>query len=201
MNIDLFLTRHGESGLLCDSPLGRGVAGVILDAQTLDITIEFSSGDTLHLNIPVEDEHREMLLFSHRIFIGCLNGGLIADTTEVPMMYLNDPYGGSFGEASPMLSRPRKSLIGFEQFMKRAASAQPIHRDDLGDEGSAGCVLRGMNPNALQYVPQLLRQRLMEVSPRVPQGPGVVPSLGGPSGMGAGSGSAMRTTRRTGTDD
>ncbi|MBN8521560.1 MAG: hypothetical protein J0L77_06675 [Alphaproteobacteria bacterium] len=191
MNIDLFLTPYGESGLLCDSPLGRGVAGIILDAQTLDITLEFSSGDTLHLNIPIEEEHRDMLLFSHRMFVSSLSDGRVAETAEVPLMYLNDPYGGSFGGGSPILKKPRLSLVGFEQFMKRAVAAQPIHREDLGDEQSSACVLRGMNPAALQYVPQLVRQRLLEVAPKIPVTPAMMPVMNGPGGMGAGSGTSF----------
>lgn len=201
MNIDLFLGPHGEAGLLCDRIPGPDLAGVIFDAQTLDLTLEFTGdADPLHLNIPVEDSYRDLLLFAHRIYIGMLKDGLIAETLLVPMLYLNDPYGSDFGQSSP-LAKTRRSLIGFEQFMKRCDTAQPVHREDLGDENSLGCVLRGMDPRALAFVPQLVRQRLLETGPRA--APAVtVPAAG--LHMGGGSAAqrvmAMRPRARH-TDD
>lgn len=168
MNIDLFLAAHGESGLLCDRVPAAPVAGVIFDAQTLELTLEFAAAEEpLHLNIPVEDAYRDEMLFSHKIYIGMLKDGLIAETLLVPMLYLNDPYGSDFGQGSP-IAKTRRSLIGFEQFMKRCINAQPVHREDLGDEDSIGCVLRGMDPHALEFVPQLVRQRMLETGPRAP---------------------------------
>ena len=166
MNIDLFLGPHGEAGLLCDRIPGPDVAGAIFDAQTMELTIEYAQAEEpLHLNIPVEAEYRDVLLFSHKIYIGMLKDGLIAETLIVPLLYLNDPYGSDFGQGSP-LAKAKRSLIGFEQFMKRCDAAQPVHREDLGDENSAGCVLRGMDPHALEFVPQLVRQRMLETGPR-----------------------------------
>lgn len=187
MNIDLFLGPHGEAGLLCDRIPGPDLAGVIFDAQTLDLTLEFAGdADPLHLNIPVEDSYRDLLLFAHKIYIGMLKDGLIADTLLVPMLYLNDPYGSDFGQGSP-LARTRRSLIGFEQFMKRCDTAQPVHREDLGDENSLGCILRGMDPRALAFVPQLVRQRMLETGPRP------APSLTVPAaGLHIGGGSAAQ---------
>lgn len=202
MNIDLFLGSHGECGLLCDRPSAAPVAGVIFDAQTLELILEYAGDhDPLHLNITVEDHYRDILLFAHKIYIGSLSDGMIAETLLVPMLYLNDPYGSEFGQGSP-LAKTRRSLIGFEQFMKRSEAAQPIHRDDLGDEDSIGCVLRGMDPHALEFVPQLVRQRMLETGPRaIPSltGPAMGPGIGlgsgpkGPGGMsGMGAGSAAR---------
>lgn len=209
MNIDLFLGSHGESGLLFDQPPAQAVAGVIFDAQTLELTLEFGrDSDPLHLNITVEDQYRDLLLFSHKIYIGYLSEGMITDTLLVPLLYLNDPYGSDFGQGSP-LARARRSLIGFEQFMKRCEAAQPIHRHDLGDEDSIGCVLRGMNPRALEFVPQLVRQRMLETGPRAMphlSGPGMGLASGptGPGGMGGPGISAARQiigTRRPITKD
>ena len=116
MNIDLLLTPHGESGLLCDRAFEEPVSGVIFDAEIRELTVEFGkSGEAFHLNINVEDEFREMILFSHSMQIGMLSDGLIAASIQTPLLYLNDPYGGSFGEMSP-ISQPSRSLIGFEQF-------------------------------------------------------------------------------------
>lgn len=166
MNIDLFLTDHGQCGLLCDFSTPHKVGGVIFDAQVMSLTLEYVHGDTLHLNIPVADVHLDLMLFSHRIFIASLENGLVVDTVEVPMLYLNDPYGGAFGDTSPLLSRPRRSLIAFEQFMKHAVSAQPVHRSNLSDEDSAGGILRGLSSATLSYVPKLVRERLLETAPK-----------------------------------
>lgn len=182
MNIDLFLTDHGECGLLCEGASAPDVAGVIFDAQVMTLTLEYVHGETLHLNIPVHDTHRDKVLFAHRIYVGHLADGLIADSREVPMLYLNDPYGGTFSDSSPLLSKPRRSLVGFEQFLKRAAMAQPVHRANLSDEGSAGCVLRGTSAESLQYVPKLRRERMLETAPRavLSSAPGL--ALGGTAG-------------------
>ncbi len=160
MNIDLFLTQHNEAGLVCAGSFPHPVAGIILDAQTQELTLEFEGGDTFHLNIPMEESYREKLLFSHRMHVGFLDGTMLADSYEVPLLYLNDPYGSDFGQATP-LSKPKRSIPAFEQFMKRCAFAQALHRDNLGDEDTARSVLRGANPNKLDYTPALLRQRQM----------------------------------------
>jgi len=193
MNIDLFLTPHNEAGLVCAGTFDRTVVGVILDAQTQDMTLEFADmGETFHMNIPIEETHREKLLFSKYMFIGFLDGGLLADSYEIPLLYLNDPYGSDFGQNTPM-AKPKRSIIGFEAFMKRCTFAQALNRDNLGDEDTARSVLRGVDPNHLQYTPALLRQRQIASMPEnvavsAPQMPG----LGGTANV--------RQTRRKATD-
>jgi hypothetical protein len=177
VNIDLFLTDHGQCGLLCDLAVPEPVGGVIFDAQVMTLTLEYVHGRTQHLNIPVAGPHLDRLLFSHRIFFAALENGLIVDMAEVPLLYLNDPYGGTFGETSPLLSRPRRSLIAFEQFMKHAVAAQPVHRSNLSDETSAESVLHGLSSATLGYAPKLIRERQMESAPKtavfVPATPGL----------------------------
>ncbi len=187
MNIDLFLTQHNEAGLVCAGSFTHPVAGIILDAQTHELTLEFTDAETFHLNIPMEETHREKLLFSHRMFVGFLEGALLANAYEVPLLYLNDPYGSDFGQSSP-LSKPKRSVTAFEQFMKRCAFAQALHRDNLGDEDAARSVLRGANPNKFDYTPALLRERQMAAV--------AVPSVDNAPQMGLG-GAATRQTRRT----
>lgn len=194
MNIDLFLTPHGEAGLLCDNIFKNTVVGIILDAQTRDTTLEFADGgDPFHLNIPVDITHHEKLLFSHRMHVAFLEGGLLSGSVEVPLLYLNDPYGSEFGQGSP-LAKPKKSLTAFEEFMKRCAFAQSLHRDNLGDEDSARSVLRGMDPYRMNYTPALMRERQLVSVPVAgnsgPQGP----ALGG-------TGSRVAHTRRKTEDD
>lgn len=195
MNIDLFLTPHGEAGLLCDHSFKNTVVGLILDAQTRDITLEFAdSGEPFHLNIPVDMVHHEKLLFAHRMHVAYLEGGLLAGSVEVPLLYLNDPYGSYFGQGSP-LAKPKKSLTAFEEFMKRCAFAQSLHRDNLGDEDSARSVLRGMDPYHMTYTPSLMRERQLASSPvaGISQGP-QGPALGG-------SGPRVANTRRKSEED
>ena len=202
MNIDLFLTHHGENGLISDNGFDEPVSGVILDAETNLLTLEFSQdAEPLHLNIPIEEEYKERLLFSSKMQIGVLEDGKVSDHTEVPILYLNDPYGSNFGDVRHM-GRPSRSLIHFEQFMKRCSFAQAVHRDDFGDEGTAGSVLQGVNPKALEYAPQLLRRQALEAGPKI-GGPEIVQGLDnaprapgaygpkGPGGMGGGGGGRM----------
>lgn len=177
MNIDLFHTGHNEAGLVCDGGFASAVIGIILDAQTHELTLEFEDGGTFHLNIPIELDHKEKMLFAHRMYVGYLVGGLLTDAFEVPLLYLNDPYGSEFGQNSP-LSKPKRSVLAFEQFMKRCHFAQGLHRENLGDESMARSVLRGADPHALQYSPALLRQLQMASIPRAATAP-QMPGLGG----------------------
>lgn len=191
MNIDLFMTPHNEAGLVCDRMFaGRQVVGIILDAQTQDVTLEFADmGETFHLNIPIAEAHREKLLFSGSLFIGFLEGGLLAGAYEVPLLYLNDPYGSDFGQTS-RLTQAKPAVIGFEQFMKRCTFAQALHRENLGDEDMARSVLRGADPRRLDYTPALMRQRQLAATPAA--APASAPQMPGMGGTGA-------TTRQTRT--
>ncbi|PZQ45497.1 MAG: hypothetical protein DI551_07200 [Micavibrio aeruginosavorus] len=192
MNIDLFHTGHNEAGLVCAGIFPSAVMGVILDAQTQELTLEFENGDTAHLNIPIELSHREKLLFAHRMYVGYIEDGMLVNSFEVPLLYLNDPYGGEFGQHSP-LAKPKQSVLAFEQFMKRCHFAQALHRDNLGDEDSARSVLRGLDPNALQYSPTLLRQLKLGIAPKAAAGP-QAPGLGG------GASAQTRVIRKTEDD-
>lgn len=177
MNIDLFLTGQSEAGVVCDAGFGAPVIGIILDAQTQELTLEFAGGDTFHLNIAIEESRREKLLFAHRMYVGFLEGGLLTDAFEVPLLYLNDPYGSEFGQATP-LSKPQRSILAFEQFMKRCTFAQALHRDNLGDEDGARSILRGIDHNALRHAPTLARQIQMNAVPSFDHAP-QMPGLGG----------------------
>ncbi|MFA5593164.1 MAG: hypothetical protein WC989_07605 [Micavibrio sp.] len=177
MNIDLFHTGAGEAGLLCGGPFKSRISGAILDAQTLNLTLELGDGDTFHLNIPVAESNREKLLFAHKLYIGFFEESILTDAFEVPLLYLNDPYGSEFGQSSP-LAKPRRSVLLFEQFMKRCAFAQPLHRDNLGDEDSARSLLRGADPKALTLSPALMRQIELNAIPTLEN----VPQMPGPGG-------------------
>lgn len=194
MNIDLFLTGQTEAALVCAGTFPSPVAGVILDAQTQELTLEFTNGETFHLNIPMEDAYKDKLLFAHRMFVGYLEEGMLVDSFEVPLLYLNDPYGSQFGDASP-LAKSRRSVKAFEQFMKRCTFAQGLHRDNLGDEDGARSVLRGIDPHALRYAPTLQRQLQMNLpSPKLAAAPRTL-------GLGGGGAAQARIVRKDSHDD
>lgn len=185
VDIDLFLTGQSEAAIVCGGTFAAPVAGIILDAQTLELTLEFADGSTFHLNIPIEDAYKEKLLFAHRMYVGCFEGVLLADAFEAPLLYLNDPYGSAFGDKSP-LSRTSRSVQAFEAFMRRCAFAQGLHRDNLGDEDGARSVLRGIDLNRLKHAPALVRQIQMAAIPKTQ----TAPQMPGPSG-----GSVQTATR------
>lgn len=174
MDIDLFLSPKGDYGLLCSMAFDEMPAGVIFDAETMEITIEFVENDPLHCNITVEFELQERLLFSNRIFIGMLEDGKIQETLQLPFFHLNDPYKDDMVNPAN-LGKAVRFIRGFEKFMQGCDYAQPLHRNDLSIEDN-GSVLRGLDPHHLELVPQLVRARMLE-GPSVPQGPS------GPSGV------------------
>ncbi len=191
MDIDLFLTGQSEAAMVCGGTFRSPVAGIILDAQTQELTLEFADGNTFHLNIPVEEAHKEKLLFAHRMYVGYLEGGLLMDSFEVPLFYLNDPYGSSFGDESP-LAKARRSVLAFEQFMRRCNFAQGLHRDNLSDEDGARSVLRGVDPHRLKYSPTLQRQMQLNVAPKTD----TAPQMPGPGG-----GAAVRVATKPRDED
>lgn len=189
LNIDLLVTAENEVGLVSDKGFGHNVAGVMFDMQSGQITLEFGDADPLELNIPVEIETGEGLYNIPVIHVGIIENGVIADSRQVPLVMLHDPFGG--GNAGHFPVRPRSSVVAFESFMKRCIAGQPVHRADLGDESKTGTVLGGMSAAVLQFAPHLARQRAMEIAPQMhhaPKAPGLGPSGGG----GGGGGRVMR---------
>lgn len=173
MNIDLLMTADGDTGLVSDTGFESPVAGVLFDAETTLLTIELSSLETLHLNIPVEDRLGKCLLHAMRMHVGVLGNGRIEDSRQVPLMLINDPENPG-GFESPV--RPSRSVAAFEHFMRRCVTGQPVHRDDLGDELTAEGVATGLNRAVLQFAPHLARARAMEAAPTIaPRAPGFGP--------------------------
>jgi hypothetical protein len=177
VNIDLLLTSQGEAGLVSDKSFGNSIAGVMYDAQTGQVTLEFGDAEPLELNIHVEEECGSNLLHAHSIHVGVIDKGMIAESRQVPLVLQNDPFGGGNYGSFPV--RPRNSVTAFETFMQRTTAGQPVHRDDLGDEASASSILGGMSSAVLQFAPHLSRQRAMEAAPKMsgpaPKAPGMAP--------------------------
>ncbi len=193
MNIDLLLTGQGEAGLVSDKEFQHAVAGVMFDAQTGLVTLEFGDAEPMELNIAVEQESGQHLIRALSIHVGAIEKGMIAENRQVPLVLLNDPFGGGNRGRFPV--RPRSSTLAFENFMKNTVFGQPVHRDDLGDEAQAGSVLGGMSAAVLQFAPHLARQRTMEASPQLrheiaPPTPGF-----GPRGAGTPSVRRIQNTR------
>lgn len=205
MDIDLFTSGHGECGLLCNTSLPDLPAGIIFDAETMELTIEFLEFDPLHLNIPIESALTESILMAKHCYVAYLIDGQIQDTVMTPLLFLNDPYGGEF-QNNGGLTQTTRALVMFQEFMKRCNFAQAAHRESLENEGASGSILHGQDPKALQLAPQLIRQQQMELGPQGPSGPAMVqaqtmsmPGMGGPKmpGMGGGAGTVRRAAPPT----
>lgn len=192
MNIDLLLTQRGEPGLLCDEDFLNPVAGAIFDAESCQMTLEFTDMDSLDLNIPVDQDFVERLLYSKSMQLGSIVDGKLSSSHQIPVVFINDPYG----VLSTTPARGSHSILGFERFLQTCVTGQPIHRDDLGDEATAEAVVSGINTAVLQYAPQLARQRAMEAAPKAALDLGGGPQMNGPGGMGGGGGGSG-VVRRT----
>ncbi len=184
MDIDLLFTREGEGGLICSGNLVQKAIGVLFDNKNGLMSIEFADGDYMELNIPVEQGFFEALDYTQSLHIGAVKQGHIAQAYQVPLMFQDDPYRG---EALMQATREEQAfaLTAFESFIKRCITGQSVHRDDLGDEDSMGCVLGDASPGALEFAPHLARRRNLEIKPQLDLGH--VPGLGlGSSGGGGG---------------
>ncbi len=187
MNIDLLMTQQGDAGLVSDQEFESPVAGIMFDAQTRQITLEHANMDTVDMNIPVEDDITDALLWATSIQVGVITNGQIQDNRQIPLMLLNDP-DGQPGRDAPM--RPSNSVTAFEHFLKTCVTGQPIHREDLGNEDVSGSVVGGINRAVLEFSPQLSRQRTLEASHDLNMGGG--PSAPGMN-MGGGGGGGSST--------
>lgn len=164
MDIDLLIGKNGQSGLLCSKPLKAEPVGAIFDALLREITVEFAHGaDPLPLNIPVEERFIKKLLTDHSLFLGYVQDGQYVDALEIPLVFLNDPYGSAL-TARPAIGS-RRNVTGFETFLHNSTFAQPIHRDDLGDESTLSGILYGEDVRSIKFAPALARQRDLEHRP------------------------------------
>lgn len=186
MNIDLLFTRGGVAGLLSSSNWVKKVAGVVLDTKNGLITVEYADTDFLELNIPVEAEYFQLLDFNQSLHLGSIVQGHIAQAYQVPLMFSDDPYRNQNIAAQTGDENP---LTAFSYFVKACVAGQPVHRDDLSDEGTMGCILGDASPASLQFAPHLARRHAFEVKPQLDLSH--LPTLG-LGGGGGGGGTVKR---------
>ena len=190
MNIDLLFTEQGEAGLICSENLIKKAAGLVFDVESGIITIEYADMDFMEFNIPVEGDYYEALDRNPLIHMGAVKNGKISQAYQVPFMFLDDPYRM---EAMNNMQELPNPLQAFEYFVKSCIAGQPVHREDLGNEDTMGCILGDASPKSLEFAPHLARRHSMEAAPRA------IPSLNmGPSapGLGSSGGGGGGVTRR-----
>lgn len=181
MDIDLLFTGQGEAGLISNGNFIKKAIGVVLDNKTGLLTLEYADSDYMEFNIPVESDFFAALDANAQIHVGAIKNGNIAQAYQVPLMFLDDPYRG---EMLRHARQPGNPLQAFNHFVKRCATGQPVHRDDLGDEKSMGCVLGEASPAALQFAPHLARRHALE------SGHKIIPNVHAPHIHGPGLGTS-----------
>jgi len=118
MNIDLFLSKSGQCGLMCQGSFIEPPAGIIFDAEVMEMTAEFVNQDPLHFNITVDQSMINTLLDSKSIYLGVIFDGVVNETLNTPLFILNDPYakGKTNMDKSAQTLRHVKS---FDSFIKQ----------------------------------------------------------------------------------
>ncbi len=177
MDIDLFLSKSGQCGLMCQGSFKEPPAGILFDAQTMEITAEFINQDPLHLNINVDDAMKSSLLDSKHIYLGVIFDGVMNETLDMPLFILNNPYSDGHNTLDKSAQTTR-NVRGFDSFIKNSKFAQAIHREDLENEATSQSVLHDQNLQALAYSPLLQRQMKLEAAPQVVAAPMALPSAG-----------------------
>ena len=193
MNIDLLFNARGECGLLSSENFIKKLVGVVFDISEGMLSLEFTDMSHMDLNIPVEEDFFNTLEFTPLVHIGAVKEGKIAQAYQVPLMLLDDPYRAA---AFKNVKIPERPLESFHYFVKTCVLGQPVHRDDAGDESTAGCILGDAQPSSLEFAPHLARRHTLEVMPTTDlnlSGPGL--GLGGSSG--GGGRSVRQTVQRT----
>lgn len=189
MNIDLLITPQHQVGLLSSENLIKKAVGVLFDNETNTLSIEYVDSDHLDLNIPVEPEFFGILDGNALIQLGAVKNGKIAQAYQVPLMFLNDPYRA---EAFEKVEPPKQPLQSFYYFVKKCVLGQPVHRDDAGDEDTAGCILGDAQPSSLEFANHLARRHGMEIGKHAANAINA-PGIGlGTSGSGGSSSSGVR---------
>ena len=184
MNIDLLVTQKGEAGLLCSRNLISKAMAAILDTSDGSLSIEFAEMEPMDMNIPIEEEYFDLLDATPFLHVGSVKDGKIGQAYQVPLMILNDPYRMQLLQST---RPPEKPLAAFHYFVKSCVLGQPVHRDDMGDEDTSGCILGDTAPSSLEFAPQLVKRHGLEMQ-NIPV-PDILPGMG--------LGTSGSTTRRS----
>ncbi len=186
MDIDLLFTQEGEAGLISNENMVQKAIGVLLDTSTGLLTVEYADMDYLEFNITIDHAYMDVLDQNQIIHLGAVKNGHIAQAYQIPLMFADDPYRS---DALKSPKAPAQPLIAFENFIGRCVAGQPVHRDDLDNDETLGCVLGDATPSSLEFAPHLARRHALEAKPQ--HTPGMnAPGLGlGGSGGSAGGGS------------
>lgn len=194
MNIDLLFTEQGEAGLICSENLLKKAAGVVFDVESGMITVEYADMDFMEFNIPVDSEFYQALDQNPQIHVGAVKNGKIAQAYQIPFMFLDDPYRMEAIKNAQELPNP---LQAFEYFVKSCVVGQPVHREDLGNEDTMGCILGDSSPSSLEFAPHLARRHQMEAAPKAAPNLNMGPSAPGLGSSGGGGGVIRRGTGNT----
>lgn len=185
MDIDLLFTQEGEAGLISNENMVQKAIGILLDTSTGLITVEYADMDYLEFNITIDKNYMNVLDQNQIIHLGAVKNGHIAQAYQIPLMFADDPYRN---DALKSPKAPAQPLIAFENFIGRCVAGQPVHRDDLDNDESLGCVLGDATPSSLEFAPHLARRHALEAKPQQTPGmnaPGL--GLGGSGGSSGGT--------------
>lgn len=154
MQIDLLATQRGELGLVSNHGFDSDVSGIIFDVAERSLTLEFGAAmDSLTLNVPVGEEFVDTLKSAGSLFVCVVERGRMASARQVPLMKVSV----NEDDFVPMTGRGH-GILHVQTWISQAKFAQPVHRDNLGDESSSGGVLQGVSRATLQVAPQLAQQ-------------------------------------------
>ena len=157
MQIDLLATPRGEIGLVANRNFDSDVSGVIFDVLERSLTLEFgASMDSLKLNVPVGDEFVDTLKHMSYLHVCAVERGRMMYAKQAPLMKV------SVEDDDFIYGEMKRGIMHVQTWMRDAKFAQPVHRDNLGDEGSSGGVMRGLSRETLQVAPQLAQQLVNE---------------------------------------
>ena len=174
---------------MCQGSFKEPPAGILFDAEVMEMTAEFINQDPLHFNINVDHEIKETLLERKTIYLGVIFDGVINETLDMPLFILNDPYSKENTKIDKSAETTRH-VKSFDSFIKRSKFAQAIHREDLENEDTIQSVIHGQDIQSLAYSPHLQRQMKLEAAPQVVNAP--APSVG----LGSNASSAPNITNQ-----
>ena len=157
MNVDLVVSNSDEIGIISDTPFDKEVEAIQLDQGSSMVILGLAKGKEAKLmNVPIGITMLQYILDNDRCHIAIIKNGQVIDTKQVPV-FVTNPVPEVF-EPYHIEPRPASiSLIAINDFIKRAKSGQPLHRDNLGDEQSLHQISKQLSAVTLQLAPHLVK--------------------------------------------